>query len=215
MSGAAAAATRPADPTAELKSLTTWADGDVQRAILSAEGQKVLNQVFTQPTEPLASVMGTVCSENHIERRDGYGRYVARHVREPRRGRRLVLTRLSADFRRNVRTVSRTLPDGEPRFLIPGESLSQPPATWEQAARQRAEWASVLGTLNERLVADADRTGEYETYVVAGMWTRLDCLLARTDHKFLRDFEAAGAEAGDERTAAALELLARRGADHP
>ena len=164
--------------------------------------------------------LGDFCTFPERLRHDAVGAFFAGHVRPPmnRRGigsvietariQGFAMAALNRSIDVQLDNLQRDLPpEGQARFLGPGQRLRTRPATWGDAAAQRAEWAVALHDVADVVRARAATTPEFDANYVALIWSAFECELIAGHGRFLTDLDQSPETIAEERQVRAVDFL--------
>ncbi len=212
----ASAADRPRNAMNELKTISDMTRIDAVQAVTDERRRNLVRQVYTPADHAPWDGGVAVCAQPRNQYLMAFGEFMTRHTRRDPNDRfgppMLSTMRVMNDrLRLDITDMTKHLPpEGWARFLDAGETLADDPKSWDQAARQRAEWTVALDGVLSGLSAKAHMNVDFGANYAAGLWTRMACDFQAQDAAFLRHFAANGGAPADERTRAALELLRAR-----
>lgn len=199
----------PPDASAELRASLQ----DLLRDYVSAVSREMSASTGARsPGGPGPWADPQACARPRFQLAQATGRYMADHVRRPRRGGNALGLELGLSTRfvdNQFRNAWRQLPPpGQAQFLQRGERLNARPGDWNEALRQRAEWAVALEQVAGATRAQADGSIDFQLNFSAAVWTALDCEYRADTRRFLDLYEKAaggqGRDSGAERAYAWL-----------
>jgi hypothetical protein len=191
---------------------------DVVRGLATGVPQQSADVAPSRPWDN----MGDFCLMPDRPRHDLVGTFFAAHVNAPTtaavavRGPQIISSEaramdvVNANLARQMERLPQVFPPpGRAQFLGQGQSLGAHPATWGQAAAQRAEWALVLHDVGQTARGAAAASPDFEHNYLAVIWTALECDLIAGHSRFLAALSASGETISDPRQLAAVQLLQR------